>query len=290
MQKKSSFIKQIIYILLGNAILAASVAYLILPNNILSGGVAGVAVALQPILPGINPIWIIDTLTIGLFIVGAVVLGKRFAFKTVLSSIIYPMFVTFFSWTVNLFPETTFLLDPLIASGFAGFGMGLGLGLVFRVNASTGGMDIPALILHKFTRLDEGTSVMIIDILTVALGLYTYGLEDALIGVLSVIVSGVMINRIIMLGAQAAMNVMIVSDQWEAIRVSLMEQLDRGVTLLDARGGYRNSPASVVMCVITQQQYPELEQIINDVDPNAFIIVNNVHSVHGEGFSRGVIE
>jgi len=289
MKKNVSPLKQLIYILLGNIILAASVAYLVLPNDILSGGVAGIAVALQPIFP-IDPVWVIDGLTIGLFIVGAIFLGKKFALKTVLSSIIYPMLITFFSWTVTLFPPQTFTLDPIIASGFSGFGMGVGLGLVFRVDASTGGMDILALMLHKYAKIDEGNSVMIIDILTVMLGLYTYGLEDALVGVLSVIVSGIMINRMIMLGAQAAMNVMIVSDQWETINKELMKDLERGVTLIEAKGGYKQTNRPVVMCVIMQQQYPELERLVNAIDPHAFMIVNNVHSVHGEGFSRGLVQ
>ena len=289
MEKKVSPVKQLIYIVIGNIILAASVAYLVLPNNILSGGVAGVAVALQPVFP-IDPVWVIDGLTIGLFVVGAIFLGKRFALKTILSSIIYPMLITLFSWTVTLFPAGTFALDPIIASGFAGVGMGVGLGMVIRVDASTGAMDIMALLVHKYLKLNEGKSVMIIDILTVLLGLYTYGLQDALVGVLSVVVSGVMINRMIMLGSQAAMNVMIISDQWSAIRHELMEALDRGVTLLEAKGGYKEEFRPVVMCVIMQQQYPELERLVNAIDPHAFMIVNNVHSVHGEGFSRGLVQ
>lgn len=180
-------------------------------------------------------------------------------------------------------------MDPILASIYSGIFMGVGLGLVFRVEASTGGMDIPALILHKYTKIKEGDAVMIVDALTVALGLYSYGLQPALIGILSVYASGFMINRIIMLGSQSAMSVMIISDQWDAIRVELMNHMNRGVTLLESQGGYLHQSRPVLMCVILQQQYPQLESIVNAIDSNAFFIVNNVHSVHGEGFSRGLV-
>ncbi|MCI9040701.1 YitT family protein [Dubosiella newyorkensis] len=287
METKKDLFKQIIFILLGNCILAAAVSFLILPNNILTGGVAGVAVALEPLIH-IKPVYVIDFLTIGLFIVGAIFLGKRFAMRTIVSTIIYPMLVTTFSWIATaFFPEGTFLMEPLLASLYSGLFMGIGVGLVFKVDASTGGMDIPALIMHKYIRIKEGDAVMIIDTLTVLLGLYTYGLQPALIGIVSVVVSGVAINRMIMLGTQAAMNVMIISEKWDTIRSALMDHVGRGVTLLDAKGGYHDKKRPVVMCVITQHQYPQLEQIVNAIDPQAFFIVNNVHSVHGEGFSQG---
>lgn len=289
MKPTISLWKQVRFILLGNVVLAAAVSFLVLPNHILTGGVAGVAVALQPLFP-IDPVWMIDLLTIALFILGAFLLGKPFAMKTILSTLIYPTLVTIFSWIGStFFPEGTFIMDPILASIYSGIFMGVGLGLVFRVEASTGGMDIPALILHKYTKIKEGDAVMIVDALTVALGLYSYGLQPALIGILSVYASGFMINRIIMLGSQSAMSVMIISDQWDAIRVELMNHMNRGVTLLESQGGYLHQSRPVLMCVILQQQYPQLESIVNAIDSNAFFIVNNVHSVHGEGFSRGLV-
>lgn len=169
--------------------------------------------------------------------------------------------------------------------------MGIGLGLVFRVNSSTGGMDILALILHKYLKIPEGTSVMIVDGLTVLLGVVTHGLTPALIGIMSVFVCGVAIDKTVMLGMQSAKNVMIISTEWKQIRRILLETVDRGVTILDGSGGYTQAPKPVLMCVIKQKQYPLLESSVLEIDPKAFIIVNDVHQVHGAGFtSKHVVE
>jgi uncharacterized membrane-anchored protein YitT (DUF2179 family) len=190
-----------------------------------------------------------------------------------------------------MFPKDTFVMPPYVATIYAGVIVGIGLGLVFRVNSSTGGMDILALILHKYFKIPEGTSVMIVDGLTVLLGVVTHGLTPALIGIMSVFVCGVAIDKTVMLGMQSAKNVMIISTEWKQIRRILLETVDRGVTILDGSGGYTQAPKPVLMCVIKQKQYPLLESSVLEIDPKAFIIVNDVHQVHGAGFtSKHVVE
>ena len=248
------------------------------------------AVALHPVLP-IDTVLMIDGLTIGLFILGALLLGKQFAMKSVISTIVYPVFVTGLSQVATMFPKDTFVMPPYVATIYAGVIVGIGLGLVFRVNSSTGGMDILALILHKYFKIPEGTSVMIVDGLTVLLGVVTHGLTPALIGIMSVFVCGVAIDKTVMLGMQSAKNVMIISTEWKQIRRILLETVDRGVTILDGSGGYTQAPKPVLMCVIKQKQYPLLESSVLKIDSKAFIIVNDVHQVHGAGFtSKHVVE
>lgn len=165
----------------------------------------------------------IDGLTIGLFILGALLLGKQFQeMKSVISTIVYPVFVTGLSQVATMFPKDTFVMPAYVATIYAGVLVGIGLGLVFRVNSSTGGMDILALILHKYLKIPEGTSVMIVDGLTVLLGVVTHGLTPALIGIMSVFVCGVAIDKTVMLGMQSAKNVMII-DRWKQIRRILLE-------------------------------------------------------------------
>ena len=284
MNQKKEWIQQFALMVLGNFLLATAVSCLILPNNILTGGVAGVSVALQPIFH-FDPVWMVNGLTVGLYIVGAIFLGKEFAIKSLISTILYPVFVTLLDALIPYIGVDTFIIHPLLATIYSGLLAGAGLGMVFRMGASTGGMDIPALILHKYAHISEGNSVMIIDVLTVGLGMYTYGLEPALVGILSVYISGYAIDWILTVGSQPAKNVMVISDAWEEIRIRVMDDLERGVTLLQANGGYKKVDRPVVMCVITQKQYPKLEKTILSVDPKAFIIVNDVHSVHGEGFN-----
>ena len=211
MEKKKEFIQQFLFMVFGNLLLASSVSFLILPNNILTGGVAGVSVALSPLFD-FNPVWMVNGLTIGLYLIGVFFLGKEFAIKSIISTILYPIFVTFLSWIEPIFPPDTFVINPILATIYSGILAGAGLGMVFRTGGSTGGMDIPALIIHKYTHLSQGNSVIIIDVATVLLGVYTYGLEPALTGMISVYVSGYAIDAIMTLGSQPAKNVMVISD------------------------------------------------------------------------------
>lgn len=282
--KNSKHLKDLGMILLGNFVVAFGVSLFTLPNHILTGGVAGVSVALEPIFH-IDTVLMINVLTISLFILGALLLGKEFALKSITSTICYPIFVTVLSSLVSKLPSDVYIMEPYLASIYSGVTTGIGLGIVFRANASTGGMDILALILNKFSRLPKGNCVMVIDSLTVLLGIYAHGLSAALIGVMSVFVSGQVINRTVVMGAQSAKNVLIISEQWAEIQKYLLETVDRGVTVLEGRGGYTDTNRPVLMCVIDQKQYPVLEKGVNEIDPKAFMIVTNVNEVHGSGFT-----
>ncbi|MEF2608418.1 MAG: YitT family protein [Faecalicoccus sp.] len=284
MKRERNWIKDLIFVLLGNFIIACEVAFIVLPNDLLDGGVAGLSVALQPLIP-IDPVWMINGLTIGLFLLGFVFLGKEFALKTVVSAIAYPVFVTILSGVADRFPVETFVLPDYLAAIYAGVLAGFGLGLAFRANASTGGMDIPALILRKFTRMPSGQAVMIIDVLTVSLGIFTYGLQKALVGIITAFISGQVINKTVLLGSQSAKNVMIISSKWEEVQDYLMETMSRGVTVLSGKGGYTAQERPVLMCVLSRKEYPLVEQEVNRIDPAAFMIVSDVNEIHGSGFT-----
>ena len=143
MGKNKNWWKDLIFVVLGNLIIACEVAFIVLPNHLLDGGIAGLSVALQPLVP-IDPVWMINILTVGLFILGFIFLGKEFALKTVVSAIAYPVLVTLLSAVVEQFPADTFVMPDYLAAIYAGVLAGFGLGLAFRAGASTGGMDIPA--------------------------------------------------------------------------------------------------------------------------------------------------
>ena len=155
--------KDIVWVVAGNAVLALAVSMFILPYDILSGGVAGIAVALQPLIP-LPVTLMVNLLVVGLFILGACFLGKEFAMKTILSSLIYPVFLTFFSGRVPVLD-----LDPILASLYGGLLGGMGVGMALRTGASTGGMDIPPLIVHQLTHIEIAKLVLITDALTVLL-------------------------------------------------------------------------------------------------------------------------
>lgn len=272
---------EMISIILGNLIIALGVTLFILPANILSGGVAGIAVALQPIFH-LSPRFVINALTIGLYIVGAVLLGKRFALKTIISTIVYPLFI---SGLGMMFPEVHITSNALLASIYAGVCTGIGIGLVYRVGGSTGGMDIPPLVINKYTHIALPTLVMCIDGATVLLGASTYGVEAAMIGLVSVWVCGQLIDKVITIGGHEAKNVMIISEKHEELMQTIYQNINRGATILHAQGGYTRAEKPVIMMVIVKKQFPELNRIIAQVDPEAFVIVSDVNEVQGEGFT-----
>lgn len=271
--------KDIVWVVAGNAVLALAVSMFILPYDILSGGVAGIAVALQPLIP-LPVTLMVNILVVGLFVIGACFLGKEFAMKTILSSLIYPVFLTFFSGRVPILD-----LDPILASLYGGLLGGMGVGMALRTGASTGGMDIPPLIVHKLTHIEITKLVLITDALTVLLGAFTYGLEAVLVGFVSVWASSVAIDKVLMFGGQQAKAIQIISDQYEQIIEQIHSRLERGTTLIEAQGGYTYEKRKIVLVVITKNQYPALMEMVTAIDKEAFVIANDTHEVKGFGFS-----
>ncbi|NLY62389.1 MAG: YitT family protein [Erysipelothrix sp.] len=274
--------KSTFMIVFGNIILAFGVSFLILPNQILTGGIFGVAIALNPILPNIDTNYIAYTMIAITFILGAVFLGRSFAVKTVLSSIIYPIFLEMFRY----FP-ITITSDPLLASLYGGLITGVALGIVFRAKGSTGGMDVFPLIMKAKFNVKPATGIILVDGLTVLLGLSTLGAEHVLFGLISVFASSYTIEKVIMLGSESAKCTYILSDKLAIINDRIHQELERGTTFIKAEGGYSRDSRDMLMCVLTVEQYPILKSIVYEEDESAFLIVSDSHEVLGEGFTYG---
>ncbi|MBQ4342900.1 MAG: YitT family protein [Erysipelotrichaceae bacterium] len=272
-------IKDYFLVLLGTLIMAAAVKFFILPFNVLSGGVAGIAVALEPVFH-LDPDLVINGLVLGMFVLGSVCLGKEFAVKTFLSSLVYPIYLAVLDPFVPALE-----LEPILASIYGGALAGIGIGLVMRTGSSTGGMDIPPLILKKYMNIEISKSVMVVDALTVLLGLTTYGLEAVLIGLFSVVTGSYCIDKMLLLGSQDCKSVQIISDQYELMMEKIHCEMDRGSTLMDAQGGYTGEKRKVLLVVIENKEYNHLIRMINEIDPKAFVITTDIKSVHGEGFA-----
>lgn len=266
-------------VLLGSFLLASAAAFFIVPHNVVTGGVAGIAVIVTK-ATGLDADMLIAFLAISLFLIGWMFLGKEFAIKTAISSIAYPVFNLLLS-QLNIFID----VEPLIASIYTGVLVGAGVGIVFRTGASTGGMDIPSLILHKYTHVPIHTLVLIVDALTVAAGIAAFGVEKVLIGLISVYISSFVINKMMLIGGQQSKSIFIISEKYKIIMEEIHNNLERGSTVLSATGGYTNEQRPVVYVVISQKQYPELNRLITYIDPNAFVVVSDATEVHGLGFS-----
>ena len=269
-----------ITVVVGTFILAIAVETFIIPYRILSGGVAGIAVALQPLLH-VSATLIANSVLIILLIIGSFILGKEFLKNTVLSCIAYPIFTSILSGRVNV------VVDPILASFYGGLIAGAGIGIVLKTGASTGGMDIPPLIINKLTGIKLSTLVLITDFLTVLLGLFVYDLSAVLLGLVSVFMSSVAISKVLTINGTVSKAVQIISVKYEDILKGIDVQLERGATLLQGYGSYTGEEKRIILCVVSERQYGTLIEIVKEIDPSAFIITTDATDMHGEGFTYG---
>ena len=269
-----------ITVVVGTFILAVAVETFIIPYRILSGGVAGIAVALHPILH-ISATLIANSVLIILLIIGSFILGKEFLKNTVLSCIAYPIFTSILSGRVNV------VVDPILASFYGGLVAGAGIGIVLKTGASTGGMDIPPLIINKLTGIKLSTLVLITDFLTVLLGLFVYDLSAVLLGLVSVFMTSVAISKVLTINGTVSKAVQIISVKYEDILKEIDAQLERGATLLQGYGSYTGEEKRIILCVVSERQYGTLIEIVKEIDPSAFIITTDATDMHGEGFTYG---
>ncbi len=266
-------------VIFGNLILAFAVRFFILPFNILSGGVAGIAVAVSK-LTGLNAEWIINGLIVAMFVLGSVFLGKKFMTHTAISSVLYPVFLAIlskFTLTINI--------DPMLASLYGGLLGGAGVGMVFRTGATTGGMDVPPMIISKYTHIELYKLVLMVDALTVLFGMVAYGVEAVLIGMISVWATAFAIDKILLFGNLESLSIMIISELPNEINDYIQSEVDRGSTILAGKGGFTKQDKQVIMTVVSKGEYPELIKSINKIDPHAFVVVTDAMEVRGNGFS-----
>ncbi len=277
MEKK---LKMIGFMILGNAILAMGTAAFVVPNGLISGGVTGIGLILQRLfgLPVDIGVFAADGV---LFLLGAAVMGKAFAATIILSTIVYP---TFFS----LFGKIPFLTsltdDKLMAAIYAGMLMGAGIGLVIKVGGSTGGMDIPPIILHKLFGLSIPVMISVGDILLLLVQAFYSSTEQVLYGILVVMLTSIVIDKVLIMG-QKQTQVMVISPEYERINQAIHQKIDRGSTLIHATSGLEKQEQKVVLSVISNRQLGDLNELILQIDPQAFVIANEVNEVKGRGFT-----
>lgn len=274
----------ILVILIGNACIAIAVAFFVIPNKLLVGGTAGIAVA-------VNAFWaipeeiVINVLIYTLFVAGALVLGRAFFLKTVTSTIVYPVLLTLANDLYEIIPKQYITMDTLTSIICAGVLVGFGIGIVYRRNASTGGMDIIPLIINKYTHIPLHILLMMVDCFTVLLGVIAYGLQAAIYGVISVVLCSFVIDKTILLGAKQTKQVQIISQKSDEILSKILEDLDRGCTILESRGGYTNEKRDMLMVVVPINQYQTLIDVVHALDDSAFVIVSDINEIRGRGFT-----
>jgi uncharacterized membrane-anchored protein YitT (DUF2179 family) len=267
---------QIAQLLVGSAIVAVSFNMFMVPNGIASGGVSGLSILVQR-LADITPAITQWAINIPLFFAGLWLLGRKFALKTALGSVLLPLFVLL---TDGIHTPTH---NPLLAAIYGGIGVGLGLGLVFRGGGSTGGVDLAAQILHKYTGLPLSLAVVCFDGCVIAAAGFIISPEIALYALIGLFVTSKTID-FVQTGLQLSKVAFVISDQSEQVADAILHDLDRGLTRLDGHGGYTGAGRTVLMVVVSQNEVPKLKQLVRAIDPNAFVIISNTAEVLGQGF------
>lgn len=265
-------------VVLGSLFVAIGFNLFLLPNQIASGGVAGISTILYALF-SFEPSTVQWAINIPLFFVGMWILGRSFGMKTLVGTAMVPLFV---SLTSDWNPASS---DPLLGAIFGGMACGLGIGIVFRGKGSTGGIDLAAQIVHKFVSLPFGICVALFDGLIVLVATFVFSVEAGLYALIGLFVTSRTID-LVQVGLNSSKAIMVVSDHLEAIRDALLNEIDRGVTVWKAEGGYTRSDKKMIMSVVNQNEFSRTTQIIKQIDPNAFIIVMNASEVIGEGFSK----
>lgn len=267
-----------ISILIGSAIVAIAFNVFLLPNEVASGGVSGISTILKGLF-GWTPAFVQWAFNIPLFIAGIILLGKNFGIKTAVGTIFLP-FVVYL--TANWEPWT---LNPLLGAIFGGIGVGTGIGIVFRGQASTGGTDLAAQIITKYTGFTLGTSVALIDGMIVLAAAIVFDIEKGLYALIGLYLTTKTID-LVQVGFGRSKLVYIITNKQVEMRDAIYEEIDRGVTKLTATGGYTETEKPIIMVVVHQTEFTRLKQLVKTVDSSAFVIVSDAAEVLGEGFKR----
>lgn len=272
--------KNFLFIILGNLIFALGIAVFVIPNGLILGGSTGLALSVQHFL-GIDITITVAIINIVTFLAGLFILGKKFAATTLISTFIFPIFLNYFK-DIERFKNIT--SDLLLASIFTALLVGTGVGIVLRVGASTGGLDIPAIILNKKKGIPIAVVLYAIDISILFSQMIFSNTEQILYGIIIVLITTMVINKVIVYGKNDFM-VTIISEKYLEISENIHNKIDRGTTFIDIQTGYKKNTQQAVMNVISKRELHSLNKLVQEIDPKAFIIINQVNQVRGRGFS-----
>ncbi len=270
-------IKSAVFLTIGVCLVAFGLEQFLVPNNIIDGGIVGISIITS----------YITKLPLGIFIFffnlpflyfGYKHLGKHFLFSSLFSIGLLAIVVSIF----HHFPSVT--KDLLLSSIFGGIIIGIGLGIIFRNNGSLDGTEIVAIAFSRKISFSVGEIIMFFNIFILASAGVVFGWDRAMYSLIAYFIIFKTID-VVLDGFDESKSVIIVSDLYEDIALAIMNHLERGVTYIDGQGGYTKEPKKIIFCVITRLELAELKHLISEIDPSAFIAIENVHEVTG-GFIK----
>ncbi|MDY4971825.1 MAG: YitT family protein [Lachnospiraceae bacterium] len=268
------------FVAAGNFLYALAVKLFLLPSGLVTGGTTGIALTVHHFfhIPVASFVLLFN---IVMFIIGFLVLGKQFAATTLVSTFLYPLALELFD---RLFGDYVITEDLLLCTLFAGLGIGISLGIVIRAGASTGGMDIPPLILQKSFRIPVSVSMYVFDVCILLAQAFFRPVENILYGIVLILIYTLVLDKMLLLGSSRT-EIKVISSKADEIRNAIMTQIDRGVTMLDGEGGYLHHKTRIVLSIISNRELPRVEKVIHSIDPESFMVISRVKEVSGRGFS-----
>lgn len=265
-------------LLLGCVIGAAAYPTFLIPNRIAPGGLTGIATIVNH-LTGLPVGTVSLVLNVPLFLIGYRTMGRVFAFRSLIATLL-------FSLMIDLLPLGVISDDPLLGTLFGGVVLGIGLGMIFRGGATTGGTDMVARMVHRrFPFITVGAFLFALDFLVVAAAGFLMGSSEALYALINIFVCARVVDAI-MVGFTGNKACFVMTGKWNTVAGRIMDEVGRGATYLSARGAYSGTERPVVLCVASRQEITAIKQIVREEDETAFMFVTDAHEALGEGFSR----
>ena len=215
-----------------------------------------------------------------MFLIGAAFLGKKFAVTTAISTFYYPFILAVFQKIIGSYSVTD---DIFLNTFFAGLLMGLSLGIVVRAGASTGGMDIPPLVVNKYFGVPVSAAMYVFGLIILAVQFTFKDAEKILYGIVLIMINSLVLDKMIVLGKQRV-ELQIISEKSEEIKRAIIEKVGRGVTMIYGETGYMGEKCDIVLTVVSNRQLLKTERIVKSIDPGSFVIINSVKEVAGKGF------
>jgi uncharacterized membrane-anchored protein YitT (DUF2179 family) len=272
-------LKSILAIIIGTAIMGFGINAFNIPNNLAEGGITGISIIIKLLVPVVDQGIVYFLLNIPLFFLGWKVLGRTAFVYTIIGTVALSVFLSLFAGLLQPTP----LQDRLLASLYAGVTVGAGLGIIFRYGGTTGGVDIIARLLQKYFGISMGRTLFFGDMIVIGASLIYLSLESAMYTLVAVFIAARVID-FFQDGAYAGKALTIISDHASEIARQFLD-LGRGVTILSGKGAYSGVEKDVVYVVVSRNEIVRFKSIIQEIDPHAFVIVNDVHEVLGEGFT-----
>jgi uncharacterized membrane-anchored protein YitT (DUF2179 family) len=268
----------IFLISVGSVICAIAVNGILIPHGFLSGGFVGITLIIHYSVPILPVSLVYFVLNIPVYCLGWMYIGKRFFLYSVVGMIIFSLAVAWLHLTLPVH-------DKMLAAIFAGIISGAGAGVILRSLGSAGGMDILSIILLKRFSIRLGSSILALNGLILSFAAYVFSLEDALYTLIFLFVSTQVLN-VVVYGLSQRKAVYIISPRWETIYREIMAKVQRGVTIINGRGGYTGQEIQMLFTVISHQELPRLKKLINDIDTQAFVVVGDTLETMGKGIGN----